>query len=67
MKSNDQSRSLTAHVHADAGASAVEYALLITGIALVIVAAVFALGGPLAGIFTSTTTELCLADPTLCT
>ena len=50
---------------ADAGASAVEYALLITGIALVIVAAVFALGGPLAEIFT--TTNDCFDDPTACT
>ena len=50
----------------DMGASAVEYALLLTGIALVIVAAVFALGGPLADIFT--TTNACLTtDPTPCT
>ena len=52
-------------VSKDSGASAVEYALLITGIALVIVAAVFALGGPLVGIFD--TTNDCLANPTPCT
>lgn len=49
----------------DTGASAVEYALLITGIALVIVAAVFALGGPLAEIFT--TTNGCLTTNAPCT
>lgn len=38
----------------DRGASAVEYGLLVTGIAVVIIVAVFALGGTLSGLFTST-------------
>ena len=36
------------------GASAVEYGLLVAGIAAVIVAIVFALGGTLEGVFSST-------------
>lgn len=38
----------------DAGASAVEYGLLVAAIAAVIAAAVFALGGYINGAFTST-------------
>lgn len=38
----------------DAGASAVEYALLIAGIAAVVVLAVFTLGGAVTGLFTET-------------
>ena len=36
------------------GASAVEYGLLVAGIAAVIIAAVFLLGGTLSGVFTRT-------------
>ena len=40
------------------GASAVEYGLLVAGIAAVIVAVVFLLGGTLNGVFTSTNTSI---------
>jgi pilus assembly protein Flp/PilA len=40
------------------GASAVEYGLLVAGIAAVIVAVVFLLGGTLQGVFTSTNTSI---------
>ena len=46
---------LTARMAKDErGASAVEYGLLVAGIAAVIVAIVFLLGGVLDGVFTST-------------
>jgi pilus assembly protein Flp/PilA len=40
------------------GASAVEYGLLIAGIALVVVAVVFILGGTLRDVFTNTNTSI---------
>jgi pilus assembly protein Flp/PilA len=40
------------------GASAVEYGLLVAGIAAVIVAIVFLLGGTLSGVFTSTNASI---------
>jgi pilus assembly protein Flp/PilA len=40
------------------GASAVEYGLLVAGIAAVIVVVVFALGTTLKGVFTSTNTSI---------
>jgi pilus assembly protein Flp/PilA len=40
------------------GASAVEYGLLVAGIAAVIVAIVFLLGGTLNGVFTSTNASI---------
>jgi pilus assembly protein Flp/PilA len=40
------------------GASAVEYGLLVAGIAAVIVAIVFLLGGTLSGVFTSTNSSI---------
>ena len=40
------------------GASAVEYGLLIAGIAAVIVVAVYTLGGTISGMFTSTGTSV---------
>jgi pilus assembly protein Flp/PilA len=40
------------------GASAVEYGLLVAGIAAVIVAIVFLLGGTLSGVFTDTNTSI---------
>jgi pilus assembly protein Flp/PilA len=40
------------------GASAVEYGLLVAGIAAVIVAVVFLLGGTLNGVFTSTNASI---------
>ncbi len=43
--------------HSQRGASAVEYALLIAGIAAVIVIAVFALGPPVKEMFTDTCDE----------
>ena len=48
------------------GASATEYALLIAGIAAVIVLAVFTLGGPVIEMFTDTCDEL-EAQPTVST
>ena len=47
----------------DAGASAVEYGLLVAGIAVVIIIAVFALGGSISGVFTKTSTCLSSATP----
>lgn len=44
------------------GASAVEYGLLVAGIAVVIIAAVFLLGGKIKSMFTKTTT--CLSSST---
>ena len=50
------------HVH---GASALEYALLVTLIAAVVVVAVIALGGFVSGAFTDTTRGSCdVGDPT---
>ena len=40
------------------GASAVEYGLLVAGIAAVIVAIVFLLGGTLSGVFNDTNTSI---------
>jgi pilus assembly protein Flp/PilA len=45
---------LNARLKDERGASAVEYGLLVAGIAAVIVAIVFILGGTLEGVFTST-------------
>lgn len=42
----------------DRGASAVEYGLLVAGIAVVIIAAVFTLGGIISGNFTDVGTQL---------
>lgn len=42
----------------DRGASAVEYGLLVAGIAAVIVAVVFLLGNTLNGVFTSTNSSI---------
>ena len=52
-------------INKDAGASAVEYGLLVAGIAVVIIVAVFALGGTLSDTFDKT--ENCIATaPTTC-
>lgn len=45
---------LAARTDSERGASAVEYGLLIAGIAALIVVVVFAFGGALSGIFTDT-------------
>ena len=44
------------------GASAVEYGLLVAGIAAVIVAIVFLLGGTLSGVFNSTNSSISPAN-----
>ena len=51
------------------GASAVEYGLLVAGIAALIVAVVFLFGGFISGIFSNTCTEISGAsgDPATCT
>ncbi|MFT4264886.1 MAG: Flp family type IVb pilin [Nocardioides sp.] len=51
---------LSAHLakSEERGASAVEYGLLIAGIAVVIVAAVFFLGGKISGLFNDTATSI---------
>ena len=46
------------------GASAVEYGLLIAGIAALIVVVVFAFGGALSGIFSDTCSSVAGADAT---
>ena len=46
----------------DEGASAVEYGLLVAGIAVVIIAAVFLLGNNIAGVFDKSGS--CIASPT---
>lgn len=46
------------HPVAERGASAVEYSLLIAGMAAVLVLAILALGGPVTGLFTDTCDEL---------
>jgi pilus assembly protein Flp/PilA len=46
------------------GASAVEYGLLIAGIAALIVVVVFAFGGSLKGIFTSTCSKVTVSATT---
>jgi pilus assembly protein Flp/PilA len=46
-----------AHVDQD-GASAVEYALLIAGVAAVLVLVIYAFGGMLSGVFSSTCQDL---------
>jgi pilus assembly protein Flp/PilA len=43
----------------DQGASAVEYGLLVAGIAAIIVLAVFTLGGVVNGAFSDTKTSIC--------
>ncbi len=49
----------------DGGASAVEYALVLTAIAGVLVVVLFALGGTVTGLFTETCDEVAAkADPT---
>jgi len=52
-------RAIRMHIRRDEGASAVEYGLLVAGIAVVIIVAVFALGGTLRAQFTKTNT--CIA------
>ena len=53
---------LTSHDrNRDEGASAVEYGLLVAGIAAVIIVIVFALGGTLTGLFSGVNT--CIANP----
>lgn len=47
-------RSIRKHTRTDEGASAVEYGLLVAGIAVVIIAAVFLLGGAIKNVFTKT-------------
>lgn len=46
------------HAEDEAGASAVEYGLLISGIAAIIVLAVFAFGGGVSTLFSSTCTTV---------
>jgi pilus assembly protein Flp/PilA len=46
------------------GASAVEYGLLIAGIAALIVVVVFAFGGVISNIFASTCNSVAASDPT---
>ena len=48
------------------GASAVEYGLLIAGIAALIVVVVFAFGGALKGIFTDTCTKVTVSSGGSC-
>lgn len=50
--------SLQSRLQEDRGASAVEYGLLIAGIAALIIAAVFLLGPAIANMFTTVTTRL---------
>ena len=52
-------RAIRMHIRRDEGASAVEYGLLVAGIAVVIIVAVFALGGTVRDTFTKTNT--CIA------
>ena len=47
-------RTIRKHIRTDEGASAVEYGLLVAGIAVVIIVAVFALGGAVRNVFTKT-------------
>ena len=47
-------RSIRKHTRRDEGASAVEYGLLVAGIAALIVIVVFALGGVIKGTFSKT-------------
>ena len=53
-------RAIRMHFRRDEGASAVEYGLLVAGIAVVIIGAVFLLGGTLKSSFTKTNT--CIAS-----
>lgn len=53
-------------IRAEKGASAVEYGLLIAGVAAVIVAAVFIFGGAVSGLFTDTCTTIQTANSTTC-
>jgi pilus assembly protein Flp/PilA len=48
----------------DQGASAVEYGLLVAGIAAIIVVAVFALGSVVNGAFSDTKTAVCTGNTT---
>ena len=48
------------------GASAVEYGLLIAGIAAVIVAIVFVLGGKIKGVFTNTSSCISAGSASTC-
>ena len=48
--------------HDDNGASAVEYGLLVAGIAIVIIAAVFMLGNNITGLFNKTSS--CISSTT---
>ncbi|WP_460734499.1 Flp family type IVb pilin [Nocardioides ginkgobilobae] len=52
--------------HNDRGASAVEYGLLIAGIATLIVFAVFAFGGGVRGLFEDTCTSVASQTATDC-
>jgi pilus assembly protein Flp/PilA len=49
---------ITARARTDEGASAVEYGLLIAGIAALIAAVVFVLGGAISGLFQQMVTAL---------
>lgn len=49
------------------GATAIEYGLIAAGIAVAIAAAVFALGGDLAGVFESVSDTIAPADATVTT
>ena len=49
-------RAIRMHIRRDEGASAVEYGLLVAGIAVVIIVAVFALGNTVKNSFTKTNT-----------
>ncbi len=55
-------RSIRKHTRTDEGASAVEYGLLVAGIAVVIIAAVFLLGGAIRDIFNKTSTCISTAS-----
>ena len=63
MKSAGQRSLLRRFLGGDVGASAVEYGLLVAGIAVVIILAVFALGDSISGVFTKTSTCLSSATP----
>lgn len=54
-------RSIRKHLRRDEGASAVEYGLLVAGIAAVIIAVVFVLGTKIHGAFTNTCTQMNVA------
>ncbi|WP_310963153.1 Flp family type IVb pilin [Nocardioides terrisoli] len=57
----------TGPTHDDTGASAVEYGLLITGIAAVIAAAVFLFGGAVLNLFSDSCQSVAAHVSTTCT